>query len=535
MKAMSPVSMLFAIALLALLVVPAVGQDHGSGHSGGGGGGGGGGCGDVFGDLIHILRYVDEGGTATGQPVLAQRWVELPREEPGYGWGYCPVAVYSDADGDLQEIPFVPYTCDLDPDYLELVEEVDYFGRLNGGRTKERNHRMHLDEVIANIKAGDLVKRDPAGRLMIGFDCAAVGQEPCGEWATVDSPMASMALYTRLMKYGHLATDPYEIDTWAMGDPKLPTQFHPALAEQDWPKFHSSLEHLLPGDGADPGGCWDYSDFESFTDLDGDGLWDAAEPFIDIDKDGEFDCCYPRPEPFTDLDGDGQWDAAEPFDDSNENGVPDEFSFLCAGPEELGNKDFMSAASFLAAAANKTGKVTDHLVQYLNRILKITIDTPHTVATLATLPALYRDCWDSSDDPVDPPEEGDPVEGVEDPPYLPAEDCVIVAADPIATPNYELFTDVQELFVDYSDLDDYEREADGEQVEIIVGTSKTTWSLFSSPLVDWIAFVNGTDVATENIRGFVDAASDALRSIEYIHNYAVPEDLYCKYDPAECL
>ena len=120
---------LLTAAVLFLAPLPVVGQDHGSG------GGGGGGCGDVYGDLIHILR--DE---LTGQPILAQRWIELPAEDEDYGWGYCPIAVYGETK---EEIPFLPYTCDIDPYYLEFVEEVNYFGRLNGGRTKERNHREH--------------------------------------------------------------------------------------------------------------------------------------------------------------------------------------------------------------------------------------------------------------------------------------------------------------------------------------------------------------------------------------------------------
>lgn len=36
-------------------------------------GGGGAGCGDVFGELIHILR------ARTGQPILAQRFIEMPK------------------------------------------------------------------------------------------------------------------------------------------------------------------------------------------------------------------------------------------------------------------------------------------------------------------------------------------------------------------------------------------------------------------------------------------------------------------------
>ena len=310
------------VLLVLVAGAPATAQDHGDG--------GGTGCGDVFGDLVHILRNPD-----TGQPILAQRWIELPTEIPGYGWGYCPIAV--DAAGN--ELGFLPYSCDVaDP---LAVEEVDYFGRLNGGRTKERNNRMHLNEVISTIKEAGYVKQEQTGRLVLGFDCApnAGDQTTCEEWATIDSPMESLGLYTRLMKYGHLQTDPLEVDPWFHGDPALGTQYHPALGPEDWPKFHSSVRHLLPGDG-------------------------AATCFTALG-----------------------------------------FDPACAAPESLTDRDFVRAGSFLAGAANKTGIITADLVQYLNRILKIARDTEVTVSTPDTLPALVRDCWDSAADPPTPSED----------------------------------------------------------------------------------------------------------------------------------
>ena len=314
------------VLLVLVAAAPATAQDHG---------GGGTGCGDVFGDLVHILRNPD-----TGQPILAQRWIELPKEIPGYGWGYCPIAV--DAAGN--ELGFLPYSCDVaDP---LAVEEVDYFGRLNGGRTKERNNRMHLNEVISTIKEAGYVKQEQTGRLVLGFDCApnAGGQTTCAEWATIDSPMESLGLYTRLMKYGHLQTDPMEVDPWFHGDPALGTQYHPALGPEDWPKFHASVRHLLPGDG-------------------------AATCFTALG-----------------------------------------FDPACAAPESLTGRDFVRAGSFLAAAANKTGIITADLVQYLNRILKIARDTEVTVSTPDTLPALVRDCWDSAADPPTPSEDDPALE-----------------------------------------------------------------------------------------------------------------------------
>jgi hypothetical protein len=509
------------IALAGLIMAPLAGnaQEHGSG---GGGSSGGGGCGDVFGDLIHILR--DE---ATGQPVLAQRWIELPAAVQGYGWGYCPIAVYEDELGEQQEIPFLPYSCDLDTAYLEYVEEVDYFGRLNGGRTKERNNRMHFNAVISNIKAAELVRRDETGRIELGFRCRAFGRTPCAEWATIDSPMESMALYVRVMKYGHIATDPYEIDTWAHGDPKLSTQFHPALSEDDWSKFHNSVKNLLPNGGKQASVCWDRDQAEWFDDVDLDGSWDTAEPFFDIDGDRVFDASGPRPEPFSDINGNGEWDDAEDFEDDNGNGVADQFVFECAHPEQLSNRDFVDGATYLAAAANKGGIITVDLVQYMNRFLKITRKTQATAATMERLTALYRDCWPAGDDPPDPPEDGP----FNDPEYL--TECDVVPADPLLTPDYDLYPDIQEQFMDFSGLTEYER--DFANVNVILNDSETSWLLaIEQPLNDWVELVNGSNPGKAGIDGFVAAGNDVLRAIEYVHNYDPPVNLHCSYSTPEC-
>lgn len=60
-------------------------------------------------------------------------------------------------------------------------------------------------------------------------------------------------------------------------------------------------------------------DGEDYTDLDGDGHWDAREPFTDTNHNGQWDLG----EPYTDLDGDGRWSDQEPFQDVNGNGTRD--------------------------------------------------------------------------------------------------------------------------------------------------------------------------------------------------------------------
>ncbi len=415
-------------ALFFVPVGPVAGAEGGSGHEGGGQGGG---CGDVLGDLVHIKR-----DAVTGQPILQKRWIELPQD--AMDWGYCPIAL--DAEGE--EIGFVENSCD--PLDVEAVIEVDYFGRLSGGRTKERNSRMHFNEVIANIKMAGRVLQDQTGRLLLGFDCAEVGAHRCEEWKTVDSPMENLALYTRLMKYGHLQTDPMEVDTFAHGDPAAAVQYHPALAPEDWAKFSGGLKHLLPGGGNQAGACFEAG-----------------------------------------------------------------FNPQCAETEALDSRDLVRGATFLGAAANKDGKITVDLVQYLNRILKVPLATEATAATLETLPALIRDCGDN------------PLL------QLPPEQCVIVAAGP------DLPAPANERFVDFGRIE-YEREEwRDEPLTVLVPLGGELWQ--ETPevnLLDWLEYVNGAppEDPITGVRGFVSAASDGLRAIQFVHNYDIPADLGWDFD-----
>ncbi len=490
---------LIGAAAVLLLPLPVPAQDHG------GGGGGGGGCGDVFGDLIHILRH-----DVTGQPILQKRWVELPKEIPGYGWGYCPIAV--DANGE--ELAFAPLSCDIAEEDLPRVVEVDYFGRLNGGRTKERNNRMHFNEVISSIKDAGQVKQVPSGRLVLGYDCEEnPGRKiQCAEWGTIDSPMESLGLYSRLMRYGHFQTDPFEPDAWHHGDPKLPEQYHPALGPEDYAKFHTSVRHLLPNNGdGDPWGC--------FTDENGNQIWEPTEPYTDLGTEEE----GPN----------GQYDEGEPFTDINANGERDdgEETFLCTDPgpnndrqdvgrESLDSDDFTRAAAFLGAAANKTGKSTRDLVQYFGRIMKITKNTPHSYATLATLPALVRECT------IEDGWVGDPdAEDQQEPPYTDV--CFEPYEASPGLENYLDFPDVQERFVDFT-LAQYVRSAWCQENVEVIEPVEESGDLFetTASLMDWLQYSNGDEAGHGNITAFVEAAGDTIRSIQFIHNYRIPEHLW---------
>lgn len=430
---------LAAIAVGAVLAAPCAYAQ--SGH----GGEEGSGCGDLFGDLIHVKR-----DATTGVPILQKRWVAGPQNV--YAWAYCPIAV--DANGN--ELGFLPDSCDLDPATGTAVA-VDYFGRLSAGRTKERNIRMHFDEVIDKIKGSQAVSRDQTGRLMLGTSCSAVTPEAatCFEWTLVDSPVENIALYHRLMKYGHFRTDPMELDTSAHGDPTTLPQYHPALAEADLLKFTGATRALLPGPCAD-----------------------AA----------------------------------------------------CYAPEPLTAEDFALAAPLLATGADKDGKITVDLVHYVNRILKIPVTTGESAATLSTLPAKVRDC--GSDPAAQQPD---------------------VALCPVADAAPGLPAPANERFVDFGPVS-YLRSANfnaivgvlkpASTIGLNTGRRLAVMAMLQTPLDDvWVEDLqvslleyldvrNGLATAAgTNVTGFVNDTSDALRCVEFVHNYAVPLNLGWNFQP----
>jgi hypothetical protein len=270
----------------------------------------------------------------------------------------------------------------------------------------------------------------------------------CAEWRVIDSPMENLALYTRLMKYGHFQTDPEEEDTWAHGSPASGKQYHPALTLEDYEKFDGGMRHLLPR---------------------GEEELTAEET------------CF-----------------------SGESG--EVFAADCALGERLGSRDFVRAASFLSGAANKTGQITVDLVQYMNRILKITLDTEMSKSNVFTLPALIRDCGEDNELP-DPTINGK----CKDKP----------AADGLAAPANERFVNFRAT--------NYSRASwRNRKLEVLQRADESTWrEIRGLKLMDWLDFINEKQTgAVKNIDGFVEASSDGLRSIEFVHNYAVPEDLW---------
>ncbi len=368
--------------------------------------------GDVLGDLLHIKR-----DPTTGQPILQKRWVELT--EGGLDWAYCPIPV----DTMGFEIPFADLSCDPDPAYADALIDVDYFGRLSAGRTQERNQRMHFDETIDGIKNAETVMLDEAGRIRLGSGCTSVGV--CSSWRVIDSPLENLALYRRVLKYGHIQTDPLDVDTSSGGDPSGGTVYHPALDAADWAKFAGPVTALLPR--ASSGECFAGSIF-----------------------------------------------------------APD-----CAAPQALTAADFVLAGATLGGAADKTGRVTPDLVQYLNRILKIAEDTPETPSTLQTVPTLIRD-----------------VDGT-----------IAPAPDGLPWP-------AGERFVDFSAAT-YLRSSWYTIAVYVLQSTGTAFVPTSVDLMVWLNLMNGPmSLPAANMPGFIASSSDALRTIEFIHEYAVPADLW---------
>jgi hypothetical protein len=411
----------------------------------GGEAGGSSGCGDLFGDLIHILRRAD-----TGQPILQKAWVAVPKG--GFDWAYCPIPVNAsgevlpftivyavDEDGNFLLDDNGDYvramdgsryveSCDVDPAYGTQVVAVDYFGRLSGGRTKERNIRMHLDEVISNIKMSQVVSREATGRLLLGNDCkptttGTLDLATC-TWKAVDSPQENIALYQRIIKYGHIQTNP--LDEVKEGNI---TAYRPALDEVDRAKFRPEVQNLLSG-------C-----------------------------------------------------------------------LACYTPEDLTKEDFILAAGTLSAAADKTGSVTVDLVQYMNRIVRVGLETEFTKPAKNLLPALYM--------PSKLNLQSGETEGA------------VYEATGITT------VPANEQFLDFTPVS-YRRDQSFNFTIAVIKPAVSTnyfgaWLYDGKvPLLTYLAFANPswtpTDVYT-GITGFVRATNDGLRTTEFFHNYALPADL----------
>ena len=160
---------------------------------------------------------------------------------------------------------------------------------------------------------------------------------------------------------------------------------------------------------------------------------------------------------------------------------------------------------------------------YFNEQVALAIH-PDLTGTAPTFMIAPANCWSSTADPI---LEFDPVTGEVlpiDPVYDTA--CSTTDAGPWL-PNYELFPDVQERFVDFSAVSYLRPDNLVKVIGPVPGTRPQVWlEIENVSLGNWLAFANGPRMGEEyGLDGFITAGSDALRAIEFVHNYAIPVDL----------
>jgi hypothetical protein len=210
---------LFFFLLTLLLSTPFTTETSarfGGGSTGSRSGGGGQGTAPDYGDLIVIARDRD------GVPIL-------------------------DANGCLQPLnsngDLIPLDAECEVLDETAVIEVE-FGRLNVARAPEKVKEQALDEVIQAIKDCLRVTLDPAGRLALKYKI--VNPDTGAKevvWKTIDAARENLALYSQLMKFGHLQTACGEISS-DRGDE---TTYRPCLDPTiDYPKFRAKVKFLLP-------------------------------------------------------------------------------------------------------------------------------------------------------------------------------------------------------------------------------------------------------------------------------------------------
>jgi hypothetical protein len=136
--------------------------------------------------------------------------------------------------------------------------------------------------------------------------------------------------------------------------------------------------------------------------------------------------------------------------------------------------------------------MTVDLIQYLNRILKITQTTELSASTLDTLPALIRD-----------------------------QNGLITPATPEQVP---------ELFVNYAAAAYNRNDRFNTTAPSLVAAGGGTWTENPAlPLLPFLDYVFGPAAPANGLAAFLLNSADAQRAIEFIHNYEIPEDMYATY------
>jgi hypothetical protein len=354
--------------------------------------------------------------------------------------------------------------------YNDLVQEVE-FGRLNLGRAPDAVLDHAFDEAINNLNNAKSIAVDASGRLLLTTDIYdEFLTNPDGtpvyiETVTkaIDSALENLALYIKLMKDGNLIT---------------PADERGAIDR--------SIRGGIP--------LWKLLELE-------DGPSKSLRPTIDIAKMQEFGLgnlvdasnitTY-----WTTRDAEGNLivslEACEGCEESH--GI----TTKSANDMSVGD-DFVFSATFVASAADKTGRMTMDKVVYLNSILGINLVVGYSE-------------YD---------ENGDPVDG-----------AISYSKNPVYF-NYATNMNPYNRLSTFTNRGNKVTEPGGGNpatydgnVTVLVEDPATpgTWVQTDMPIFENV-FGDGTtgqDYTGTDISGFTAMSDDNLQTIGYIHTYQIP-------------
>ncbi|MBU1234735.1 MAG: hypothetical protein KKD01_00915 [Proteobacteria bacterium] len=428
----------------------------------------------MTGDIYYPAPYPSQ----CVQPVADfERWGDISSKS-GLPNNRIPIVMTYDATWERTECEIAPgvfitsgetwtdgNTYYKDIYWSDLVQEVE-FGRLNVGRAPDAVHDRSFDEAINNINKADWIWIDAAGRMVLRtkiydeFLTEADGTPILLETVekAIDSPLENLALYLKLMLDGHLIT--------------------PA---DDREPIDNSLNGGIP--------AWKALDLV-------DGPSNALRPTIDIKKMISFGLGH-----LVDAQGIGTY-----YTQTDEEGQLVVTDTPCDGCEEwygiktlsdddeCAAQDFEFTASFLAAAADKTGHMTVDKIVYFNSIMGINKVVGYSE---------YN-------------EDGTPADG-----------AINYRKNPV-------YFDYGPNLTEYARTYTYQNRGEvadwgGDGVPatytgttFVLAESATAGTWVETEIILNKMVFDNQDLSGNNIRGFRWMSEDDLRTIEYIHTYQIP-------------
>lgn len=390
--------------------------------------------------------------------------------------------------------------------WTDLVQEVS-FGRMNVGRSPEAVLNASFDEAVRSINSAVAVEIDAAGRLLLTQEVFSELEvypytgEPVllgTKKKAIDSPLENLALYVKLLSDGHLVTPGDErasLDRSESGGIPLTRM----LELTDGPS-----DALRPTIDIDKLRKWGLGHLVDVTE---------SVYYISFAVDYDTDSCIPISNTLYTL---GSCDGIPATD---ECGQP----VFCTGPfigimsDEGGSAsgdDFRQAASFFAAAADKTRDVSVDMLVYLNSILGLNKVTGYSA-------------YDMEGKPLP-----DAVNYAENPLYYTFQE--ISSYDRITYRNRgEVYdTGGNGLPSTYTGTVLVLQPRDGGWFAHETSILGDAYDPEAVNHVKWNAVLIGWDqensqptysVGENNISGFAQMADDDLNVIEFIHTYQIPE------------